>query len=340
MTAVLCVPALGCGSSSGDDDDDSTNSMCYEDPASCVDPTGTDHKYVADSITMPANTNQAQQLGMDLDGDPQGRPDNALGQILSTLSQQGDVGLQDSIDENIATGDLILLFNLKATALTTASDAGGWIYLGANPQPTPCTDPMNLATCGKHLDGNGMFDVAADSPRNAVLHGNIVAGKFTGGPGRVTLELSLGDGDPVVLNLIGARIEVNASDTALTSGKLAGAVTQEELDNNVLPAIVDVMATSIAEDCAGGTPPDCCMPDSTGETLVDLFDDCSDGSTTCDCQVSLDELKNNDLISSLLSPDVDLLDASGKFNPRDDGVKDSLSLGVGFTAVGASFDIP
>jgi hypothetical protein len=40
------------------------------------------------------------------------------------------------------------------------------------------------------------------------------------------------------------------------------------------------------------------------------------------------------------SPDLDLLDASGKFNPGQDGVKDSYSMGLGFTCVPAKFTAP
>ena len=40
-----------------------------------------------------------------------------------------------------------------------------------------------------------------------------------------------------------------------------------------------------------------------------------------------------------ISPDMDLLDASGKFNPRQDGVKNSYSVGLGFTCVPATWDL-
>ncbi len=45
-------------------------------------------------------------------------------------------------------------------------------------------------------------------------------------------------------------------------------------------------------------------------------------------------------MGSLLSPDVDRLDETGAFKPRRDGIKDSLSIGLGFTAVPASFSAP
>lgn len=333
---TLPLSLVACGGGGDDDDDDDVAGPCYDNPTdpACVNPDGADTQYVADSITMPTSATQAQQLGLDLDGDPQGRPDNALGQILSTLASQGDINLQESVDGQIADGGIILLMNLRATGLTTAPAAGAWVFLGDNPSPEPCTNPDDLATCGQHLGGTGTFDIASTSPTDAVLAGSIVGGKFTGGPGKITLELSLGDvAPPITMNLIGARMEVNATETTLMSGKIGGAVTQTELDNNVLPAIVTVMEETLADDCTGTAPP-CCMEGSTGETLVDLFDENED------CAITLEELRTNDLISSLLSPDVDLLDENGNFNPRQDEVKDALSLGIGFTGVHGTFTAP
>ena len=47
-----------------------------------------------------------------------------------------------------------------------------------------------------------------------------------------------------------------------------------------------------------------------------------------DCMVTSDEIKNNSLIVSLLSPDVEI-----------DGVQ-ALSLGIKATATGATFTVP
>jgi hypothetical protein len=70
---------------------------------------------------------------------------------------------------------------------------------------------------------------------------------------------------------------------------------------------------------------------STSKTILDLFDDNKDGDITTA------EIEMDPLIMALLAPDVDLLDATGKFNPRSDGEKDSLSLGLGFTCGAATF---
>lgn len=56
--------------------------------------------------------------------------------------------------------------------------------------------------------------------------------------------------------------------------------------------------------------------------------------------VSLEELQGSILVQNLLAADLDLFDADGNFHPNSDGVKESLSLGVTFTAVTAFFYPP
>jgi len=92
----------------------------------------------------------------------------------------------------------------------------------------------------------------------------------------------------------------------------------------VLPAVADLAA----QDCSGGDP--CCVPESSGAALIELFD------TDADCVLSVQELADSNLLSMLLRSDVDLLDDAGRFAPGTDGVLDSIALGLGFTAVHAS----
>ena len=64
-------------------------------------------------------------------------------------------------------------------------------------------------------------------------------------------------------------------------------------------------------------------PSLAGKTILGLFD-----TTPKDCMVTVDEIKNNSLIVSLLSPDVTV-----------DG-KMALSLGIKATAVKATYTAP
>lgn len=70
------------------------------------------------------------------------------------------------------------------------------------------------------------------------------------------------------------------------------------------------------------------------EDAIDLYD--GDG----DCHVSASEIRAGRDSLLLFAPDLDLLDAQGNYAPNQDGVVDSISLGLRFTAVRATFDTP
>jgi hypothetical protein len=227
---------------------------------------------------------------------------------------------------------MVILANLQATALDAAAATGLWVFRGEVISPSPCLDEDDTV-CAQHLDGVGTF-ASAGATDSSLIYGDISSGTLTGGPGRVTLDIPLVIvPQPLTMNLVGVRVSVDVGDGALTNGRLGGAVTVDEINDNILPQLVVVMESTVQQDCSG-THPDCCTAGSNGEDLVGLFD--SDGS----CDISLDELKDNALLSGLLSPDLDLFDAEGFYLPNDDGVKDSLSLGVGFSATTGGFQLP
>ena len=321
-----------------------------------VDATGTHTKYVMEALKMPTTPNEAQAYGLVLDGNDQNRPNNALGQILSTLANSADMDLQTAVDTQVMEGDIIILMNMQATSLSTATGVGNWVFLGADPTPAPCLS-VDDEVCGQHLDGNGSFTIDPASPQDGLVVGQLVAGQYKGGPGKVTIEISLveGEGSAIKVDLIGARMQIaNVTATSMTDGILGGAVTEKDLDEQIMPTLHDILTDTMDGDCTGA-PIDCpgadcrpcgCEEGATGRMLLDLFDEY--GATPeddPDCEVTLEELLNNSLISSLLAPDVDLLDCPSPdsdpsactFNPRQDGVKDSLSLGIGFDMVGGTF---
>jgi len=285
-------------------------------------PSGPHFGYVSKKANVPTNNNQAREFGLDLNDDD--TVDNQLGMVLGTLAGQG-FEVQQTIDEAVAQGDIILLLDLQSPNFTSTTGAGISIKLGDNPVPAACTNPDDLLTCGKHLDGNGMFSIAAGSPDNASVSGKIAGGVFTGGPGKISLQIALGGTEPIQLDLIGARVKATSlSESAIASVILAGALTQNDLDTKVIPAVHAQLAPLITRDCTGTAPPDpCgCMANSTGKTVLGLFD-----TTPKDCTVSIEEIKTNSLIQSLLAPDVEI-----------DGVE-ALSLGIKVEAVKASFPL-
>ena len=124
-----------------------------------------------------------------------------------------------------------------------------------------------------------------------------------------------------------AIIDATVEDGRL-QGRLGGSLSEAEFQGKVVPLAWAVLAGKVAEDCTA----DGCTPGSDGAVVVDLFD-----TTPQDYQVTLDEFRNSNLMRSLLAPDLDIYDDQGRHNPGCDRVPDSLSFGVQFTAVPASF---
>jgi hypothetical protein len=311
-------------------------------------PVGTHYHYVANKIYVPTNNTEARSYGLDLDGN--GTVDNQLGMVLGTLSGMG-FDIQGTIDKSVAEGDIDLLADFQTQDFMNTAAAGVQVFLGDNAQPAACNSgemytcdtstPPVCSGCGHQLSGSASFGISADSPTNTALSGPIVNGTFKGGPGDLGLAIAIGGTTPVHLDLIGARasgsgITATAIGTATTGGIVfGGAVTQDDLNNNVIPAIQMELGPLIQRDCCGlstspgGTTcdpsanPSCgCTDGSTGKTILGLFD-----TNPKDCTVSVMEIQTNTLIQSLLAPDVTI---EGKM---------ALSLGIKATAVNATYTV-
>ena len=298
-------------------------------------PEGEKYTYVVATATVPASASQAtKDFGIDLDGD--GRKDNALGSVLATLKGQG-LDVQPSLTAAVNDGSIVLLTEFQTKSFSAASASGLRVFLGDNTMITPaaCTDPLMPATCGLHLKGTGSFKISAASPTTALVSGPIVGGTFKGGPGTISLQISLTAGAaPLQLDLLGARAELSTiTDTSIGKGIVAGAISKADLDNKILPAIKGQLDAQVAA-CTGTpkTPPMCgCMAGSGAAQILSLFD-----TTPADCAVSLDEIKNNSIIKTLLAPDVECSTSGCVAN----GTPNALSIGLGVTAVKGTFTAP
>jgi len=302
---------------------------CGGDDGGQPTPEGAHTHYVANKVFVPTSSTESREYGLDLNGD--GTVDNQLGATLAALKSQGGFDIQGTIDKAVADGSIILLVDFQTKSFTSSAASGIQVFLGTNPNPAACNGSADT-TCGHHLTGTASFDLAADAATNNIaLGGKIVGGTFTGGPGKLTLQISLGGGTPIDLDLIGARAKVSGiSDTAIgmgTSGGaiFAGAVSKDDIDNKIIPAIPPQLEATIMRDCTMIMPPvaGCgCAASSTGATIISFFD------ANKDCKVDADELKANQLVMSLLQPDVTI-----------DGTM-ALSIGIKATAVGATFTVP
>lgn len=312
--SLLALPLVACGDDGGEN---------------VPVPEGPHYGYVVSEAFIPTNNNQAREYGLDLGSSkgnkPDGSVDNQLGMVLGTLAGQG-FELQASIDEAVLEGSIILLVDVQTKDFQNTTAAGISLKLGSNPTPAPCTDPQNPtpATCGKHLDGTGSFSIDPSSP-DALVAGKIVAGTFTGGPGTISIQIALGGAEPVNLNLISARAKATGiSENGITDIVLAGALTEDDLNSEVLPAIHAQLGPLITRDCPAPNEANCGCSSGTGRTILNLFD-----TNPKDCTVTLDEIKSNTLIQSLLSPDVCSKASCDK--------PDALSLGIKGKAVKATF---
>lgn len=296
-----------------------------------------DYQYVVNQLTLPATFMEAFELGVDLDGDSNARPDNQLGQVIAAVRDQSDLPVQSNVDRALDQGQTIALIHLAASTLESSFRARADLYLGEDPSTPPCSD----IACGQHFDGETRFETSADGQPRHPIEGLIFQSRFRGDHGQMTLELPLLAGQPpLTVDLIGVVMEADVSEDGLISGKIGAALPAYELETTLLPLVVDLIAQETADDCSEpDAQPGCCTPGSDGELVFQLLDGDND------CLIDLDEILTHPLIGTLLIPDVDLLDARGVYDPalhrQDlDGVPDSLSLGVGFTAVGARFDLP
>ena len=320
LLAILPMSLIACGSSGGGDD--------------VVIPEGQHYHFVVDSTTVPANSTEARNEGLDLNGDK--TVDNQLGDVLATLAQQG-FKIQDTLTQAVDQGKIILLLDYQAADITMDTTAAGLsVLLGENPVPPACASATDTV-CRRHLAGTGMFDVSASSPADAAVGGKTINGTFNGGPGKISLQIALGSTTPIELDLIGARAQATGmSETGIMSAILAGALSQDDLNNKVIPAIHDQLAPLIQRDCCGlatspggatctatATPACGCTAGSTGAQIISLFDT----AIPKDCSVSIMEITTNGFIQSLLAPDVTI-----------DGIM-ALSLGIKVTAVKGAFTV-
>ncbi len=280
---------------------------------------GPHYTYVVNEASVPSSNPQAVEFGLDLNGD--NIVDNALGNVLATLKGL-NFDVQGELTTAINEGDIILLMDLQTPSFSSSGGTGLQVHLSekASAMPAPCTDAADM-TCRKHLAGTGSFMISADSPPNAAVTGKIVGGTFDGGPGSISLKIALGSSMGVQLDLIGARARANGmSEGGIDSVILAGAVSEEDLNTQVIPAIHQQLLPIIARDCPNATLPNCtCTANSTGGTILGQFD-----KDPKDCMVSVAEIQNHPLIDSLLSPDVTI-----------DG-KAALSLGIKVKATKAT----
>ena len=272
----------------------------------------TDIQYylVTNKLLIPTTQEQTQAFALNVDGDPQQHLDNKFGDFFTLLASatQG-VELQSTLDQAVSTGQLVSLHMVKANDPLNDQNVSWSIFQGQKTQSAPS------------FAGSDKFTLDSAVPINLPIVGSLTNGHFTGGPGTTQVQMVLLS-QLVTVDLIGVRLEVDFSVQGCANGKLGGSVTVDEFRSNLLPAIATGFNQIIKVD------------QTAANTLLLVFDSDHDGIIT------IQELENNPLLTFAISPDLDLLDASGNFNPGQDNINDSYSIGLGFTCVPAMFTAP
>ena len=271
--------------------------------------TGVEYHFVTNSLQIPTTQEQAQAFALNVDGDPQEKPDNMFGGLFTLLtSAVPGIEMQSTLDQSITSGQLVSLHEVKAGNPLNDPSVSWTIFQGEKTSSPPA------------FDGSDEFTLDPAATTNLPIVGSLTNGHFTGGPGTAHIQIFF-MGQLVDVNLIGVHLEADVTAQGCVNGKLGGGVTDEEFRGKLLPAIAGGLNLLITTNETGAS------------TLLQTFD--SDKSGT----ITVQELENNPLLMLMVSPDLDLLDASGEFNPNQDGVKNSYSLGLGFTCVPAIFTV-
>jgi hypothetical protein len=296
-------------------------------------------QFVTNSVLVPQ---QRSDYAIDLNGD--GRVDNQLGNIIGALEGQM-LHVQDGVNMAVTDGTLIVLMSESSTDATFTADdcATAQLQVGqtvANPDYT----------------GAGHFTVDS-AQAGGTFFGPIKATKFSSAPPATTtkpievdIKLPLVAGaDPVTLKVNGAHLQfTRTADGKITGGQLNGAIKNQEVQGKLVPNIANAFTARIAADqSAGGLT-------STDMQILSIFDNggkadaacaagtCKNPDGTCavkgDNKIDTCEVGSAGLIQNVLAPDVQMFDAGGNYHPNpDNNHKDSLSIGLHFTVVPATF---
>ena len=256
------------------------------------------YQFVFDSVTLPANTVEAEQLGYDFDGD--NRPNNSLGHVLSALSAMvsADQDMNLPIRTAIDRGRLLVLLQVQTESLVDSLNVSGDAWLGA-------TQDCSAESC---FTDNHIFEIAADSPENTRFRGKILPEGRLDIEGEFAFNLPIQDGVSIELPLKKARIFGTIDEGKISDGRLVGLITRDDVRRKLIPGVTDLLNQLVTEK---------------NKEVLPLFDTNDDG------KIILKEVLDSPLIAAFLNGDVDVIEPKGGAHDRE------LTFGVGFTAVSA-----
>ena len=281
------------------------------------------HRGFVVTLRLPQNAAEQPSHSLDIDGDSFNRNDNLLGSVAATLAGADVTSLGDNVMA-FEQGDIIELLSITS-AFVNGVRAQAVLRRGENPSVAPCSIG-DAAACGQHLLPGTSFDVLAADAALPELVGTFIADRVDAGPGPLRVSFVI-LGQTVVLNLVAGRMEMDFVTDTQIAGKLGGAIPEAELNSLVFPALTAGLNALLDRDC----PANVCASGSAGENIATVVD------TDDDFTLTLSEFQNS-VFGAVLTPDLDLLDASGQ--PGVDGTNDHVSIGFRVDGAPATFAAP
>ena len=335
---IVCAGMAGCTDGAGDD-------PCGDAPApareiTCDHPRPYMANFAIKEVLLPT---QRSDLAIDLNGD--GLPDNQFGNLIGGLEFQG-LDVQNSVDQSVTRGSLSLLLQLHYSDAAFANDSTPYveIFVGKGFEGTLDDGGVGCTGC-PDFSGKGTFTIDAAQPLS-MFRGRIADGKFasespvtTRIPQFQALRLALFPGaPPVSLFINGAHLQFTiGGDGTLSGGQLHGSIKNSDVQGVIVPQLAAALSKAIGADACAG---------AESQRLAGLFDtgNCTNADGTKakagDCRLDPCEIAGNPIFQQQLQPDVQIYsDAASTVyapNPKNT-MRDSLSLGIGFTAVSARF---
>ena len=271
--------------------------------------------YVMSAIDVPDDPGQAPSLSLDIDQDPQARPNNRLGAFIASVPRW-----QEATDAALENGDLLHVVGLPIgyPIATTAVEWASFEADDADDPPVP----------GDNLSGAGKLVGKAGTATDGFVLGFLLQDHFRGRGGEFPIRLALSwGGTSVSLDLVAAGVEADLTEDGY-EGRLGGVIPVDQITARLLPALAESFSATVSAEC---TPQ--CILGGPGENILRRFD--TDG----DRIVTLDELSSNAEVVAALSPDVAVvLNRYGRWSPSSSPMSNNaLSVGFGFRTAPVEF---